>query len=70
MDEETMLRCTFGDGKCRWPLWPQNIKTDAAIAVDIWVIDSCGKCNLRKIEKNEQVRQENDALLKWQEYSK
>lgn len=39
--------CTFGDGKCRRPLRPKNVQTDAAIAVDIWVVDSCGERNLR-----------------------
>lgn len=39
--------CTFGDGESRRPLWSQNVKTNAAVAVDIWVVDSCGKSNLK-----------------------
>lgn len=38
---------TFGDGESWRPLWSQNVKTNAAVAVDIWVVDSCGKCNLK-----------------------
>lgn len=38
---------TFGDGESWRPLWSQNVKTDAAVAVDIWVVDSCGKRNLK-----------------------
>lgn len=38
---------TFGDGESWRPLWSQNVKTNAAVAVDIWVVDSCGKCDLK-----------------------
>lgn len=43
----TVNQPTFGDGESRRPLWSQNVKTNAAVAVDIWVVDSCGKCNLK-----------------------
>ena len=41
---------TFGNGESWRPLWPQDVKTNAAIAVDIWVVDSCGKCNLKHVK--------------------
>lgn len=44
---------TFGDGESWRPLWSQNVKTNAAVAVDIWVVDSCGKCNLKTEKKCE-----------------
>lgn len=39
---------TFWDGESRRPLWSQYVKANAAVAVDIWVVDSCGECNLRE----------------------
>lgn len=47
---------TFGDGESWRPLWSQNVKTNAAVAVDIWVVDSCGKCNLKTDEEKRNVR--------------
>ena len=32
---------TFGDSECRGPLIAENIKTNTAVGVDIWMIDSC-----------------------------
>lgn len=47
---------TFGDGESRRPLWSQDVKTNAAVAVDIWVVDSCGKCNLKTDKEKRNVR--------------
>lgn len=42
---------TFRDGECRGPLWSENIQTDAAVTVDIWVVNSCCECNLRRVKQ-------------------
>lgn len=47
---------TFGDGESWRPLWSQNVKTNAAVAVDIWVVDSCGKRNLKTEKRCEAVK--------------
>ena len=42
----TKSRVTFGNRK-RWtPLFLQNIETNAAIAVDVWMVYSRGKVHL------------------------
>ena len=42
---------TFGDGQ-RWaPLIPQNIQADAAIRVDVWVVDACREVDLGRLER-------------------
>lgn len=50
---------TLRDGKCRRPLIPQNVKTDAAIGVDIGVVDAGSKVDLRGLERV--VGRERDA---------
>ena len=32
---------TFGNCKSRWPLWTKNIQTNAAIAVDVRMVNAC-----------------------------
>lgn len=38
---------TFRDSECRRPLWSENIQTDTAVTINIWVVNSRCKCNLR-----------------------
>lgn len=40
----------FGDGEGGGPLRPQYVETDASVAVDIRVVDSCGERNLWRFE--------------------
>lgn len=45
---------TFRNSKCRRPLWSEYIQTDTAVTVNIWVVNSCCKCNLKEeIKENE-----------------
>jgi hypothetical protein len=41
---------TFGNGQSRTPLVPKNIQADAAIAVDVGVVDASGEVDLRRFE--------------------
>lgn len=41
---------TFGDRKRRTPLVPQDIQTDAAVRVDVRVVDASSEVNLRWLE--------------------
>jgi len=41
----------FRDGEGRRPLIPQNVKTDAAIGIDIGVVDTSGKVDLWRLER-------------------
>lgn len=50
---------TLGNGKCRRPLIPQNVKADAAVGVDIGVVDAGGEVDLRGLERV--VGREGDA---------
>lgn len=43
---------TFRNSKCRRPLWSENIQADTTITVDIWVVNSCCKCNLGEEDKD------------------
>lgn len=56
---------TFGDGESWRPLWSQDVKTDAAVAVDIWVVDSCGKCNLKTDEWGEPRKRGRRQKAEW-----
>lgn len=40
----------FRDGEGRAPLVPQNVQTDAAVRVDVGVIDAGGEVNLGRLE--------------------
>lgn len=42
---------TFTDSKCRAPLISQNVQTDAAVAVDIGVVDAGGEVDLWRLER-------------------
>lgn len=44
-------RLTFGDGQGRGPLVSQDVQADAAIAVDIGVVDAGGKVHLGRLER-------------------
>lgn len=46
---------TFRDGECRRPLRSQDIQTDATIAVNVWVIYTCGESNLYNTGMNNQL---------------
>lgn len=57
---------TLGDGKRRTPLTPEDIQADAAIRVDVWMIDSRREGNLGRLERvvrREVNRQEKHAAL-------
>ena len=41
---------TFADGQSRAPLIPQDVQTDAAVGVDVGVVDPCGEVDLRGLE--------------------
>lgn len=40
----------FRDCQSRAPLVSQNIKTDASIGIDVWVVDSGSEVDLRWLE--------------------
>jgi len=40
----------FGDGESRAPLVSQNVQADAAIRVDVWVVNAGGEVDLRGLE--------------------
>lgn len=42
---------TFRDGKSGRPLIPQDVKADAAVGVDVGVVDTSGKVHLRGLER-------------------
>lgn len=50
---------TLRDGQCRTPLIPQDIETDAAVAVDVGVVDLGGEGDLRGLERV--IGRESDA---------
>ena len=37
----------LADGQSRRPLRPQDVQTDGAVGVDVWVVDSSGEGHLR-----------------------
>jgi hypothetical protein len=41
---------TFRDGESRAPLVSQNVQTDAAVGVDIGVVDASGEVDLGRLE--------------------
>lgn len=41
---------TFGDGQSRTPLVPQDIQADAAVGVDIRVVNASGEVDLGRLE--------------------
>ena len=45
------MRRTFRDGKGGAPLVSQDIQTDAAIGVDVGVVNSGGEVDLRGLER-------------------
>jgi hypothetical protein len=59
-----VIEFTFGDGECRAPLVSQDIETDAAVAVDVGVVDASGEVDLWWLEwvvGGEVDRKEEDA---------
>ena len=42
---------TFGDGQGRAPLVSQDIQADAAVGIDVWVVDTCCKVYLGRLER-------------------
>ena len=59
---------TFRDGESRAPLIPQYIQANAAVAVDVWVVDARGEVDLRRLEGVvcwEVDREEEDAAGVW-----
>ena len=48
MKGEFML--TFGNGESRAPLVSQNVQTDAAVRVDVGVVDASGEVDLGGLE--------------------
>jgi len=59
---------TFRDGERRAPLIPQDVQTDAAVAVDVRVVDTGGEVDLRRLERvvgGEVDRKEEDAAGVW-----
>jgi len=58
----------LADGQCRRPLRPQDVQTDGAIRVDVWVVDSCREGHLWWLERIvswEVDGQEEDPSLVW-----
>ena len=45
------ISLTFRDRKCRAPLVTENVQTDAAIRVDVGVVDAGGEVDLRWFER-------------------
>src|ERR1700712_4619945 len=55
---------TFGDGQSGAPLVSQDVQADAAVAVDVRVVDAGGEVDLRRLEGvvgGEVDREEEDA---------
>lgn len=68
------LRVVFGggrtlrDGQCRAPLVPEDIQTDAAVGVDVGVVDAGGEVDLGRLEwvvGREVNGEEEDASRVW-----
>lgn len=67
-----MVKCvvllTFRDGESRAPLVSQDVQTDAAVGVDVGVVDTGGEVDLRGLERivgREVNGQEEDASRVW-----
>lgn len=45
------ISLTFRDRKCRTPLITENVQTDAAIRIDVGVVDTGGEVDLRWFER-------------------
>lgn len=43
-----MAKHTFRNSECRWPLWSEDVETNAAVTVDVWVVYFRIECNLWK----------------------
>lgn len=59
---------TFGDGQGGRPLVSQDVKADAAVAVDVGVVDAGGEVNLGRLEGvvcGEVNGEEEDAAGVW-----
>jgi hypothetical protein len=41
---------TLGNGECGAPLVPQDVQTDAAVGVDVGVVDASGEVDLGRLE--------------------
>lgn len=48
--QETAVSHTLRDGQGRAPLVPQNVQADAAVGVDVGVVDAGGEVDLRGLE--------------------
>ena len=42
---------TFGDGQSGAPLVSQDVQADAAVGVDVGVVDARGEVDLRRLER-------------------
>lgn len=47
---EATARLTFGNGQGRAPLVSQDVQADAAVRVDVGVVDACGEVDLGRLE--------------------
>ena len=59
---------TFRDCEGGAPLIPQNVEADAAVAVDVWVVDASGEVDLWGLERvvgREVDCEEEDAAGVW-----
>ena len=64
----TIERITFGDCESRTPLVSQNVKADAAVRVDVGMVDTGGEIDLRRLERvvgREMDRKEENAARVW-----
>lgn len=65
---EIITMRTFRDGESRAPLVSQNVQADAAIGVDIGVVDASGEVNLWWLERvvgREMDSKEEDTTGVW-----
>jgi hypothetical protein len=59
---------TFGNSQGRAPLVSQNVETDAAVGVDVGVVDAGGEVDLRGLERvvgREVNSEEEDTTRVW-----
>lgn len=49
-DDQLLGTLTFGDGEGWTPLISKDVKADAAVGVDVGVVDSGGEVDLRRLE--------------------
>lgn len=50
MQNNTRAQLTFRYRQCRRPLISQNVQTNAAIGVDVWVVDLGGEADFGRLE--------------------